>query len=364
MFCDDTRSLSPLVSIIVPVYNSRDYLHRCLDSLSKQTYKNLEIICINDGSTDDSLDILREHEKKDPRIYLIDKENRGYGNTLNIGLDVARGTYIGILESDDFAEERMYQELVDLAELHGVDVVKSDYYDHWDKQGKIHPKGIFRGMETLTVSVLTPTVHPRLFLMPPSIWSAIYRKDFLDTYGIRFLETPGASYQDTSFNFKVLAKARSIWLQPECLVHYRRDNEQSSILSKEKIFSICVENDEILRCLVPGSESATTILRVANKVFVNSYLWNMNRIPLNAVPGFLQRMKEDVLKRLDSGQWEPSFLSTWERMFIFLLTKSARFAYWFHLLNRSNIIKISTGTYTRVKVLGIRVLKNKSHMDE
>ena len=103
------------VSIVVPVCNVERYLKECLDSVIKQTLKNIEIICVNDGSTDNSLKILREYEKKDRRIKVITKKNSGYGNTMNVGMDAANGKYIGIVESDDYVDEKMFERLYETA---------------------------------------------------------------------------------------------------------------------------------------------------------------------------------------------------------------------------------------------------------
>ena len=101
------------ISIIVPIYNSETYLRRCLISLINQKYNNLEIILVNDGSTDNSLSICKEYEKKDSRIKLINQLNKGVAHTRNIGLDVATGDYITFVDSDDFIDKNMYSELIE-----------------------------------------------------------------------------------------------------------------------------------------------------------------------------------------------------------------------------------------------------------
>ena len=98
--------MSNIISIIVPVYNSELYLKKCLDSIISQTYKNIEIICIEDHSSDDSLRILREYEKKDQRIKVIQKANEGVSLARNAGLDVARGDYVLFVDSDDWIDQR------------------------------------------------------------------------------------------------------------------------------------------------------------------------------------------------------------------------------------------------------------------
>ena len=107
---------TPLISVLVPCCNVEKYLRQCLDSIINQTYTELEIICLNDGSTDSTPDILREYEKKDSRILVVDKPNSGYGATMNLGLKMAKGKYIGIVESDDYIEPSMYEILCKEAE--------------------------------------------------------------------------------------------------------------------------------------------------------------------------------------------------------------------------------------------------------
>lgn len=103
--------MNELVSIIVPVYNTEKYLNKCLNSILTQTYKNIEVILINDGSTDNSLKVCKEYEKKDKRIKLINKENEGLSATRNLGILTAKGKYIGFIDSDDFIEEDMFKNL-------------------------------------------------------------------------------------------------------------------------------------------------------------------------------------------------------------------------------------------------------------
>ena len=120
-----------LVSVLVPIYNVERYLRECLNSLISQTLEDIEIICIDDGSTDGSLGIVREFQSRDARIKVITKPNSGYGNSMNRGLDAATGKYIGIVESDDFAETTMFEDMVALAEANNADVVKTNFFTHF-----------------------------------------------------------------------------------------------------------------------------------------------------------------------------------------------------------------------------------------
>lgn len=116
------------VSIIIPVYNVEEYLVECMDSVTGQTLNDIEIICVNDGSTDSSLQILKKYRKKDERIILIDKENGGYGQAMNRGFEKASGEYVGIVEPDDYVPLNMYEELYEKASKYELDFVKADFY--------------------------------------------------------------------------------------------------------------------------------------------------------------------------------------------------------------------------------------------
>ena len=116
----------PKVSAIIPVYNVEKYLRECLDSVINQTLKDIEIICVDDGSTDNSGKIIDEYATKDKRIVVIHKANGGYGHSCNKGLDKVRGEYTAILEPDDFVDEHMYEDLYNYAKQYDVDIVKAN----------------------------------------------------------------------------------------------------------------------------------------------------------------------------------------------------------------------------------------------
>ena len=120
------------VSILVPVYNVEAYLPKCLNSLIGQTLQEIEIICIDDGSTDSSGTILDEYAAKDKRIRVVHQKNGGYGKAMNTGLHLAQGEYIGFVESDDFAATEMFVQLYQAAVKYRAQIVKSNYYRYWE----------------------------------------------------------------------------------------------------------------------------------------------------------------------------------------------------------------------------------------
>ena len=118
------------VSILMPACNVEKFLKECMDSVVNQTLKDIEIICIDDGSRDSTGNILDEYAQKDNRIKVIHKANSGYGHSMNVGLQNATGEYIGIIETDDFADLNMFDELYKAAKENHADVVKSNYYSY------------------------------------------------------------------------------------------------------------------------------------------------------------------------------------------------------------------------------------------
>ncbi|MBQ9017261.1 glycosyltransferase [Candidatus Saccharibacteria bacterium] len=285
----------PKISILVPVYNAEDFLRQCLDSILDQTFTDFEVILINDGSTDSSLEILRDYVKKDPRFEILDKPNSGYGDSLNQALKKARGEYIGIVEPDDFIEPNMYEVLYRSAIKSDADLAKASFYHFYGKTEKNFPEKMFyHGEDGKTVD---PAEAQSIFLVAPSIWSAIYRRVLLEQNQIEFLPSPGASYQDIGFAFKTFAAAERVYCTNLPLYHYRRDNSASSVKSAEKIFAVKTEFDALDGFLAkrPG------FFKIAALCRFRSYLWNYNRLKLGTGLSFARVAARDYQKLAAAG---------------------------------------------------------------
>lgn len=275
----------PKVSVLVPIYNVEKYLPECLDSLTRQSLKDLEIICINDGSTDSSSEIIKKYSKKDPRIVVITKKNSGYGDSMNQGLKKAKGKYIGILESDDFLDPEAFETMYNLAERYKADVVRANYYHFLGgkdtKQSIIDPSSLGR--------LIDPREELYMIYRPPAIWSGLYNREFLKRNHIEFLPTPGASYQDTGFNFKVWATARRSAFTDRAFLHYRLDNESSSVNNPGKVFCVCDEYAEIENYLKKHNlwKEFNGPMQIAK---LGAYLWNIDRLSPKLAKKFIKRM--------------------------------------------------------------------------
>lgn len=286
------------VSVLVPIFNVEEYLTECINSLKKQTLKEIQFVCINDGSTDRSLELLKDLTDSDERFVIIDKPNTGYGNSMNIGLHSAVGKYIGIVESDDYILPDMFEQLFMFAESMQAQIVKANYYEQ-NKQ--ISQSNIYR--EVLAgcryQEVICPREHDELFSKPLCIWSAIYERKFLLDNQIVFNETPGASYQDISFNFLALYLAKRVVLMPGAYYIYRRDNACSSVNNHSKVFAVRDEYQAIERFIAEQGDKDAYQLKAFLKV--NSYIWNYYNLASPFQYAFLIEMSSAFAWERENG---------------------------------------------------------------
>ena len=287
------------ISVVVPVYNVEKYLKECIDSIINQTLEDIEIICVNDGSTDSSLEILNDYAKKDSRIIVINKSNSGYGHTMNMGLNAATGEYVGIIESDDFADKNMFEDLYKLAKEYDADIVKGDWYNYWSKNKFARKNNRISSAKTLKLT--NSKQDKSLLRINPSVWSAIYKKEFLNKYNIRFLETPGASYQDLAFSFKIFALAERVILTDKAYLYYRQDNMNSSVKSKTKVYCVCDEYEEIDRFLeqYPDLKFEFKVQEEINRY--NGYVSSVLRIDDSVKPEFVKVFSDHFKEEYNTG---------------------------------------------------------------
>lgn len=214
-----------------------------MESVLNQSLTDIEIICVNDGSTDSTLKILNDYSKMDGRIRIIDKENSGYGDSVNIGIDSATGEYLAIVEPDDYVDPDMYQILYRLAKTNDVDIVKADFC-RFIGEGKEEVRTKERiAPQKYCNKILHPQKYQQLFhIVKMNTWAGIYRLKMINQYGIRHNTTPGASYQDNGFWFKTTACAETMYLYDGMPLYMnRRDNPNSSVYAKDKIYNIFKE---------------------------------------------------------------------------------------------------------------------------
>ena len=305
MHMTNTTAAHPVVSVLVPTYNVERYVAQCLDSLCAQTLENIEIICINDGATDGSAAILHDYANRDARIVVIDKENSGYGASLNRGMECARGAYLTIAEPDDFAERSMYATLYDFAQRYDCDVVKSNFYEY--AEGRNRKNRNLQGYPMKTP--FDPADQPRIICTIPSIWTGLYRTDMLKREGISFRETPGAAFQDTSFVLKTWFAAKRCVLVRKPLLHYRMDNPSSSVKTSDRIFVVCDELAESERFLRERPDRCEKFISWFHVDKWGKYRWNYERIDASCHEEFAERMRSEYARAFESGELVQSYFA-------------------------------------------------------
>lgn len=223
------------VSIIVSVYNGETYLDECLSSLAAQTLKEIEIICVNDGSTDGSLKILKKYAEADPRFKIISKENENVGKSRNIAIDYSVGEYLLFLDADDFFEKNLAQNLYQYAKKYFCEIVvyKVDYYDN--------QKHLFYCADGLIKTQFMPSKkvfsceslgeHILDFTMGQA-WDKIFLREFIVKNKIRFLEQN--IFEDAYFTISAITKATRISYLKDLLLHQRKNVEMSLTNTKEQ----------------------------------------------------------------------------------------------------------------------------------
>ena len=292
------------VSVIVPIYNVSAYLRQCLDSICNQTLRELEIICVNDGSTDDSLEIIREYEAKDDRIVVITGPNGGYGKAMNKGLDRATGEYVGIVEPDDYVDLHMFEDLYKCALEHDLDFVKSDFYRFSTLPSgeeeltyvKINKTGERYG------ELLYPNEDPSAIRFTMNTWTGIYRRAFLEEHHIRHHETPGASFQDNGFYFQTFAYAKRAMILNQAYYKNRRDNPNSSVKSREKVYCMNIEYDYIRDLLMTDREVWERFKYMYWWKKYHNYMFTYSRIDEKYKKEYLERMRMEYKRAMQKGE--------------------------------------------------------------
>jgi len=226
------RPSCALISVIVPVYNVDKFLYVCLNSIKHQTYSNIEVILINDGSTDRSGDICKEFVKSDDRFILLEKKNGGLSSARNLGLEHAKGSFISFVDSDDVLNENFYSELISHYAKSGSEIVYTGYqylYEHEVIPVKNIPSEII-----LTPSEFYPVMFSlkgceNLGVSGSHVWNKLFKRSVIGQ--TKFVEKKGT--EDEIFLFEVLRNTKSIHFFPGCLYSYR---QRSNSLWRDKEF--------------------------------------------------------------------------------------------------------------------------------
>lgn len=211
---------SPLVSLIVPVYNVAPYLPNCLDSIRAQTYDELEVLLVNDGSSDGSPEICQSYVQADSRFHLIDKPNTGVSDSRNQALDQAKGKYLQFLDSDDWLPPDAAQLLVHAAEATGADLTLGHFYrvagDRAARQGHIKKERVLTRQEFAEEMMKAPANYYYGVL-----WNKLYRRSIIEAHRLRFAADVSWC-EDFLFNLNYIQYVRLVSAVPKPVYYYRK----------------------------------------------------------------------------------------------------------------------------------------------
>ena len=279
------------VSVILPVFNVEQYLKECLESVVNQTLKDIEIICINDGSTDNSLEILNEYAQKDGRFIILSQENQGQGVARNKGVELAKGKYIQFVDPDDWIEPNMLETLYNFAEEHNSQVVKFNYSEYNDYSGKYKQNNFVKQIQKEYNYNLNETPHYtwRLFKkgcltnLDLHSWAYFYLTSFIISNEIKF--APSKHGEDHLFTDGAFLLANKIDYLNKYLYFYRVRNG-SSVQIKSDINFCVFDNINLLKEFLIKNKLFDELqdewISYAKKVIT----WHYGQIPDDSIKRF------------------------------------------------------------------------------
>ena len=309
------------VSVVIPVYNVAPYLRKCLDSVVSQSLQNIEIICVDDGSTDESSAILKEYAEKDDRFQVLHQKNGGPGKARNAGLALVTSEYLIFLDSDDWFEEKMLEEMTERAKSSGAEITicRSEGFD--TDTGTSQPSEWMLRKEFLPASIFTPQeIAPHLFQFTYGWpWDKLYRTEFVKKQRLVFPVLPNS--EDLVFVFQSLAMANRITMIDKLLVHHRTSRLSSVSNSRYRDPEIPYLAAKLLR--------SGLVERNLYKEYEKSYLnWAMDFLVWNAANMgnqksqryFLRKLKEYWLSDFDFDRHGADYYENrttyWKYMFV------------------------------------------------
>ena len=237
------------ISVVIPVYNVEKYLERCLDTVISQTFEDIEIICVNDGSTDNSREILENYKNKDSRIIVLDKENGGLSSARNAGMAIATGNYISFIDSDDWVGltflEKLYKNITTL----GTDISICGVHQYNEVTQKVNdsvPYFTLKYFDDSFDNKVFSYEDTKHFLMdvPVMAWNKLYKKSFLDEYNAKFPE--GLIWEDGPFFFSIFFKTKKVSIIRDLLYYYRINRKGSIVQRGGKPFIDIIDVVELM----------------------------------------------------------------------------------------------------------------------
>lgn len=285
------------ISIIVPIYNAEKHLQKCIDSLLNQTKQELELILVNDGSTDNTEAIIKNYQ--DTRIKYYKNKNQGIGKTRNFGITKATGKYIMFIDSDDYVEKTACEVLYQKATKEKLEVVVCDYYKVEDNQTKEEKLISFESTSLKN----KPEIIEEINLSP---WNKLYKTSLIKNKQIKFVEN--LKYEDAPFVLEALDKAQRIGKLDKCLNYYVIHGNSETTIRDERIFDIIKIVDKIRKYFEKKNFATEAVNKLTVKILTNYTIQQRVNINKKAGMRFIDEafayLKENVPDYKDNKYYE------------------------------------------------------------
>lgn len=296
----------PRLTVIVPVYNAAPYLPACLDSLLAQTLREMEILCINDGSTDGSASILAAYAARDGRMRIVEQANRGAAAARNTALGLVRGDYVGIVDADDHVAPDYFAKLLDAAIRHDAPVAATSRVFNESEGGSLRRKNTgLAGTKSLLSKI---SDKGRIIIATGITWNKIYRSDFIRNNGIRFLEIRTAA-EDNYFTARAVILAEKIAVIHDAAYYYRQIGTALTKTEKSSADAAMTEIYRQIDSFIKGqgfdAHSEKKWLHIVNTRKIKDFRTYLKWMPEALQPGFLAAIRtvfpDFPLARLQPG---------------------------------------------------------------
>lgn len=293
------------ITVIIPIYNSEFFLNRCLDSVIKQSFTDLEIILVNDGSTDNSLKICEEYKKVDPRILLIDKKNGGVSSARNIALEKATGKYIGFVDSDDEINKLMYEKMHDAMESSSADLVLCDYIRTLDGNVKEFEmnlkKGFYNNRKDLDDILLDYVSFNSRFVLNQFTPTKLFKTSIIKEHKLKF-HTSLKVGEDHLFTAQYIALCKGIYsLQGEKLYNYIINNDSATASYNENLY----KNLTLFNSLLHDLDNISIPKDLFDRYVYSGFIWHLHKIFINELNKNNNNNLSHSLKIIKSALNEP-----------------------------------------------------------
>lgn len=314
------------ISIIVPIYNVEKYLDRCMQSLLNQTLKDIEIIMVDDGSPDRCPQMCDEYAKRDVRIKVIHKENAGLGYARNSGLEIATGEYVAFVDSDDYVNIKMYENLYNSAKQKNADAVFCGFYTElkhgkWEESGEVSENKVWQGddVKNFMLDMIASAPHEkkeRKYQM--SVWHSIYRNKIIKDNNITFCSERDVGSEDLPFQIDFLKLSKTIVYLKDSFYRYC-----FNVTSLTKTFSLeRYERYKALRVCLMKKQCDKIFIQRVERLFIGysrSFIGNISNSNRKDKKGILKNIVNDSIWNDVQKSYKTSWLPLYSRIYYCLI---------------------------------------------